>query len=75
MWITKEEDSKNISQFHIISLLSVEGKISSALSLSEFFLKNEYIDTSVQKEGIPGTPGCLEYTGVVTQLLGDAREI
>ncbi len=27
VWIPKEEDSKSIEQFHIISLLSVEGKI------------------------------------------------
>ncbi|KAK0146619.1 Retrovirus-related Pol polyprotein from type-1 retrotransposable element R2 [Merluccius polli] len=42
--------------------------------LTEFLLKNEYIDTSVQKDGIPKVPGCLEHTGVVTQLIKDARE-
>ncbi|TWW66769.1 hypothetical protein D4764_20G0008010 [Takifugu flavidus] len=30
---------------------------------------NNYIDTSVQKGGIPGVPGCLEHNGVVTQLI------
>lgn len=77
VWIPKEEDSKDISQFRTISLLSVEGKIFfSILSrrLTEFLLKNSYIDTSVQKGGIPGVPGCLEHTGVVTQLLREARE-
>ncbi len=77
MWIPKEENSKNISQFRTISLLSVEGKIFfSILSrrLTEFFLKNSYIDTSVQKGGIPGVPGCLEHTGLVTQLIWEAHE-
>ncbi|XP_063058826.1 uncharacterized protein LOC134452393 [Engraulis encrasicolus] len=77
VWIPKEEDSKDISQFRTISLLSVEGKIFfSVLSrrLTEFLLKNSYIDTSVQKGGIPGVPGCLEHTGVVTQLIREARE-
>lgn len=40
----------------------------------EFLLKNDYIDTSVQKGGVPGVPGCLEHTGVVTQLIREARE-
>lgn len=40
----------------------------------EFLLKNSHIDTSIQKGGVPGVPGCLEDTGVVTQLLREARE-
>lgn len=77
VWIPKEEDSKTISQFKIISLLSVEGKIFFSIAmkqLAEFFLKNGYIDTSVQKGGVPGVPGCLEHTGMVTQLLREAKE-
>eukprot|EP00064_Thunnus_orientalis_P013279 superscaffoldBa00002137_g13316 len=35
---------------------------------------NNYIDASVQKGGISGVPGCLEHTGVVTQLIREARE-
>lgn len=68
VWIPKEGDSKKIDQFHIISLC-VEAKIFfSAVSnrLSTFLSKNKHIDTSVQKGGIAGIPGCLEHTGVVT---------
>ncbi|XP_050957201.1 uncharacterized protein LOC127158092 [Labeo rohita] len=60
-----------------ISLLSVEGKIFFKIMsqrLMEYLLKNGYIDTSVQKGGVPGVPGCLEHTGVVTQLIREARE-
>lgn len=45
-----------------------------AKRLSNLLLSNRYIDTSVQKGGIPGVPGCLEHTGVVTQLISEARE-
>ncbi len=77
VWIPKEENSSNIEQFRIISLLSVESKIFFKIvsqQLTEFLLKNAYIDTSVQKGGVPGVPGCLEHTGVVTQLIWEAKE-
>lgn len=40
----------------------------------EFPLENGYINTLVQKGGIPRVLGCLEDMGVVTQLLREARE-
>lgn len=42
--------------------------------LTDYFLKNSYIDTSVQKGGIPKVSGCLEHTRMVTQLIREARE-
>ncbi|XP_053183947.1 LOW QUALITY PROTEIN: uncharacterized protein LOC128367182 [Scomber japonicus] len=77
VWIPKEENSTKLEQFRSISLLSVEGKIFFSVlarRMTAFLLKNKYIDTSVQKGGIPGVPGCLEHTGVVTQLIREARE-
>ena len=77
MCIPKEENSKEIEQFRSIFLLRTESKIFfSILSrrLCKYLLKNNYIDTSVQKGGIPGFPGCLGHTGVVTQTLREARE-
>ncbi|XP_061878077.1 uncharacterized protein LOC133630482 [Entelurus aequoreus] len=77
VWIPKEEKSQNINQFRTISLLSVEGKIFFSLiarRLTDYLLKNSYINTSVQKGGIPEVSGCLEHTGVVTQLIREARE-
>ncbi|XP_052402932.1 uncharacterized protein LOC127949523 [Carassius gibelio] len=77
VWIPKEENSKKIDQFHIISLLCIEVKIFfSAVSnrLTTFLSKNKFIDTSVQMGGISGMSGCLEHTGVVTQLIREARE-
>ncbi|XP_063050368.1 uncharacterized protein LOC134445223 [Engraulis encrasicolus] len=77
VWIPKEENASDISQFRTISLLSVEGKIFFKIlanRMTDFLLRNSYIDTSVQKGGIPGFPGCIEHTGVVTQLIREARE-
>ncbi|XP_060938981.1 uncharacterized protein LOC133018922 [Limanda limanda] len=77
VWIPKEENSTQLDQFRIISLLCVEAKIFfSAVSkrLCTYLAKNTYIDTSVQKGGIPGMSGCVEHTGVVTQLIREARE-
>ncbi len=59
VWIPKEENSKNINQFRTISLLSVEGKVFFSIvsqRLTEFLLKNNYIDPSVQKGGFLELP-------------------
>ncbi|KAL7880375.1 hypothetical protein SRHO_G00026290 [Serrasalmus rhombeus] len=37
--------------------------------LTDYLLRNSYIDTLAQKGGIPKMPGCLEHTDVVTQLI------
>lgn len=42
--------------------------------LTNFLLNNNCIDTSLQKGSIPGVPGCIEHTGVVTQLIREVRE-
>ena len=39
-----------------------------------FLLKNEYIDTSIQKAGVPGFSGCLEHNTVITELIREAKE-
>ena len=35
----------------------------------KYVLENNYFDKSVQKGGIPGMPGCLEHTGILSQFL------
>ena len=78
IWISKEEGAKRINQFRYISPLNVEGKIFFSLlnrRLSDHILKNEYIDTAVQKGEIPGMPGYIEHTGTVSQLLKDAKRV
>ena len=68
IWIPKEKESKEINQFRPISLLNVVGKVYLgvlARRLTEFVLANNYIDTSVQKAGIPGFPGCIEHAQMI----------
>ena len=73
----KEDNSTEISQFRTISLLNVEGKIFLSVlvrRLTKFLLRNKYIDTPVQKGGIPGVFGCIEHTSVITQIIKEARQ-
>ncbi|XP_052218246.1 uncharacterized protein LOC127835860 [Dreissena polymorpha] len=76
-FIPKEEDSSTLGQFRTISLLNVEGKIIFAvlsIRMTSYLLLNKYIDTAVQKGGVPGVSGCIEHTSVITQIIKEARE-
>ena len=75
-FVPKEKHSENIKQSQTISLLSVEGKISFAIlarRLTTYMTNKTYIDSSVQKGGIPGFSWCVEHTSALTQLLHEAR--
>lgn len=75
-FIPKEENSSNIKESRTILLLSVEGKIFLGIlakRLTSFMLENGYMDASVQKGGVPGVPGCLEHTSVITKIIGDTK--
>ena len=68
VYIPKEKNSTEINQFRPISLLNVEGKIFfsvMAYRLTKYLSENGYINTLVQKEGIPGVSGCLEHTTMI----------
>lgn len=75
-FVPKEMDSSDISQFRTISLLSVECKVFFSVlakRMTTYMVKNKYVDTSVQKGGIPGFSGCLEHTGILNQLIREAK--
>ncbi|GFO42356.1 polyprotein [Plakobranchus ocellatus] len=72
VYIPKEQDSRGINQFPPISLLNVEGKIFfsvMASRLTKYLTENEYINTSIQKGGIPGVSGCLEHATMIWEKL------
>ncbi|KAI8490806.1 hypothetical protein Bbelb_315990 [Branchiostoma belcheri] len=74
--IPKERVSSTIDQFRNISLLNVEGKLFFTIlakRLTSFLLSNSYIDTQVQKAGIPGFPGCIEHANTIWRQIQLAR--
>ncbi|GFO24927.1 reverse transcriptase [Plakobranchus ocellatus] len=76
MYIPKEQDSKGINQFRPIPLLNVEGKIFfsvMASRLTKYLTENGYINTSVQKGGIPGVSGCLEHATMIWEAIQRAK--
>ena len=72
----KKKESKDVGQFRTISLLNIDGKIFFSIltrQLTQNMLANKYVDTSVQKGGIPGFSVCVEHTSALTQMLHEAR--
>ena len=68
--------SKGIPNFCPISLLNVEGKIFFgvlACRMINFLMSNHYINTSVQKAGIPGFLGCLKHSQMIWNSILSAK--
>ncbi len=66
--IPKQQNAKTIEQFRSIALLNVEGKIFfsvMARRMTTYLTENNYINTSCQKAGIPGFPGCVEHASMI----------
>ena len=76
IFIPKEDGATSVEKFRTISLLNVEGKLYFALwsdRLVTYALANRYIDTSIQKGGVPGVSGCMEHTAILSQLIREAK--
>lgn len=71
--IPKEKDAVNISQFRPISLLNVDGKIFFSVIAKRMAKRTSYIDTSVQKAGIPGFSGCLGHSSMIWHQIRSAK--
>ena len=75
--IPKEDKATKIDRYRTISLLNVEGKIFwklKANKITEYIMKNQFIDSSIQKGGIPEVSGCIEHTSILTQLISEAKK-
>ena len=75
-FIPKEDGATLVEKFRTVSLLNVEGKLYFALRadrLVTYTLANKYIDTSIQKGGVPGISGCMEHTAILSQLIREAK--
>ena len=76
IFIPKEDGATSVEKFRTISLLNVEGKLYFALRadrLVTYTLANKYIDTSIQKGGVPAVSGCMEHTAILSQLIREAK--
>ena len=76
VFIPKEKESSDLSQFRMISLLNVEGKIFFSVvaqRLASYLERNGLIDSTVQKAGIPGFAGCLEHTSMIWHQIQTAK--
>ncbi|XP_052443606.1 uracil nucleotide/cysteinyl leukotriene receptor-like [Carassius gibelio] len=74
--VPKEEGSVRIGKFRTISLLSTECKTFFSVvakRISTYMIDNGYFNTSIQKGGISGFAGFLEHTGVISQMIHEAR--
>jgi hypothetical protein len=68
---------QEIKQFRTISFLNVEGKTFFAVlvrRVTSYIISNRYVDTSIQKGGIPGFSGCLKHISIIPQLMKEAKE-
>lgn len=68
VFIPKEKDLREIGQFRNIAFLSVEGKIFFSVlarRMANFLLDSGNINTSYQKAGVHGFPGCVEHSSVI----------
>lgn len=77
VFIPKEQNSTTISQFRSIALLNVEGKIFFSVlvrRMTSFLKGNGYIDTSYQKAGLPGLPGCIQHSDLGANTMCKKRE-
>ena len=65
-----------MEKFTTVSLLNVEGKLYFGMQadrLVTYTLANGYIDTSIQKGGVPAVSGCMEHTAILSQLIREAK--
>jgi len=77
IFIPKVVEAAEIGDFRVTAKTNVEGKIFFGLiakRLTNFLLANGYIDTTVQKAGIPGFSGCMEHSAMVWDLIQQSRK-
>ena len=75
IWISKEMQTKGITNFHPISLLNLKKIFFGVLAqyMTTFLMRNRYINTSIQKAGIPGFHRCQEHSQMIWNSILSAK--
>lgn len=71
------EDPSQPSNFHPIALTSCVGKVFTSLlkqRLLSYMMKNQYLNTSVQKAFVDGVPGCTECYLKLLSIFSEAQK-
>lgn len=63
--------SKTFDQFRSIALLDVFSVM--ARRMTTYLMENGYINTSCQKAGVPGFPGCVEHASMIWEQIQTAK--
>ena len=77
IYIPKEKSSRHREYFRPISKLNVERKIFFgviAKRTMRFVMNNKFINTSIEKAGIPGFPGFSEHASMLWDRIKAARD-
>ena len=76
LYMPKEPDSTTIAQCRPISLGNTDGKIFLGVLAKRVLMSltsNGYIDETVQKACIPGSPGCIEHAAMIWDEIQEAK--
>ena len=74
--IYKKGDPSDPTNFRMIALSGCIGKTYHLLlnaRLTDFLLKNNFIDPTMQKAFLPGINGCIEHNAALDEIIKDAR--
>lgn len=73
----RKQTPKDVGQFRNIALLNVEGKVFFSVlarRITTYLLENGYINTNCHTVGVPGFPGCVEYSTLIWDQIQKARQ-
>ena len=77
VYLPKEQNAENIGQFHPISITSIACKIFMGILANRtvtYLQSNGYVDESVQKARVPGSPGCIEHAFTIWDAFQEAKK-
>ena len=72
----RKGDSEDTTNFFMIALTGCIGKTYHLLlnaKLTDYLVKNNFVDSTMQKAFLPGINGCIEHNAALEEIIKDAR--